>query len=125
MKVLVILYYFILIVFCLGSFFLSFTSSHHIDTSVTISNWTCLVSFPFTIYLANKFFYNKAHSGAVIFFLAVNSIIFFYCCYSLIKYSDDGLSDAVVSLLIPVAGFLLSIFFILKFTYSIIKAEKY
>ena len=110
-KALAVFYSFILVIFGSGIIVLSLGSPHNLDVALIILNWATAVSFPFIIYYLNRFFYTKKYKNAILFFLVVNCIIFFYSCYDIIKNSDDGLSDASLTLLIPLLGFLLSMFF--------------
>ena len=125
MKSLAVLYSFILVIFGSGIIFLSFASPHHLDRYLVISNWATVISFPFIIYFLNRFFYTKKYRKAILFFLVENCVIFYYCCYDIIKSNNDGLSDVVISLLIPFLGLLLSVFFAINITINAIKTEKY
>jgi uncharacterized membrane protein len=123
-KVTAAVYSLILVVFGAGLIFLSLASSHHLDKGLVVTNWMIVISFPLTIFYLNKSIYTGKYSKIVLFLSIINCCIFCYCIYDLLGSSDDGFSDAAVSLFLPITGLLLSIFFVIKFVlYAKIKAE--
>ena len=125
MKALVILYSALLIFYCGILVLITLASSHHVDSSLIISNWACIISFTATIYLLirNIFFSLERYLKSAIFFLIINCCIFIYAVYDYIKTMAYD-SEKAFGLYIPVAGILFSLYFIVTYIVNVIKAEK-
>lgn len=95
---------------------LSLESSYRMDNAIVISNWLTLICFPLTFYFLRQYFFRHQSGDIIIVLFLINSFIFYSCCNNLIKNSDDGLRELAPTLVIPALGFLLSLFFVLKFS---------
>lgn len=116
MKAIAILYSIVMVVFASITFMLSLESSYRMDNAIVISNWLTLICFPLTFYFLRQYFFRHQSGDIIIVLFLINSFIFYSCCNNLIKNSDDGLRELAPTLVIPALGFLLSLFFVLKFS---------
>ena len=109
MKLLIVLYSFLLILFCLSTTFLILSSPHHLDKDLLVFNSFSLLIFPATILLLNKTYDGRTKAIPWTFFsLILTGLILIYYLQDLLT-SVDGISRII---LFPISLLVLTIFFV-------------